>query len=245
MNVLVFTSSMIDADFSLYQNSAKIKPNPSNQYFYSKLIKCLALNNNVAVVSHRPFVKGMFNERRLDFETNTSGKINYYYSKIEGNRYYKIFNEKNQIYFAAKKAIESFNSMDFVIVTDTLRYNLLKAAKQIADDYGVKIIGMLTDNPLNLTNVKASYASSLKKYAVHISRRKNVSPIRYENRSLPFEDECACLCDIEKNGAPSNKPKLNKRIKVKIDFISVLPAPKADNIAISFLRSKTRRRIPL
>ena len=37
----LFTSAMIDQDFADYQNEAKIKPNPSNQNFYSKLIKAL------------------------------------------------------------------------------------------------------------------------------------------------------------------------------------------------------------
>ena len=51
MNILVFSSAMRENDFSLYQEEAKIKPNPSNQNFYYKLIKTLAINNTVSVVS--------------------------------------------------------------------------------------------------------------------------------------------------------------------------------------------------
>lgn len=77
MNVLVFTSSMPDSHFSTYQDEAVIKPNPSNQNFYSKLIKTLAINNNVSVVSHRPFTKGMFKHRAvLDGDIVMDGNIN-------------------------------------------------------------------------------------------------------------------------------------------------------------------------
>ena len=80
MNVLVFTSAMIDSDFASYQEVAKIKPNPSNQNFYSKLIKTLAIRNNVSVVSHRPLVKGMFKQNAVFSDFAIDGKTKYYYT---------------------------------------------------------------------------------------------------------------------------------------------------------------------
>ena len=163
MNVLIFTSAMIEKDFSSYQNDAKIKPNPSNQNFYTKLIKAISLRNNVAVVSHRPFAKGMFKERFLEEETNTDGNVPYYYTHIEASKLYKIFREPNEIIKTAHKAIEGFHSNDFVIVTDTLRLSLLAAAKRIADEFNVKIVGMLTDNPSNLSSKNKSYSNRVKR----------------------------------------------------------------------------------
>ena len=63
MNVLILTSAMTEKDFASYQNDAKIKPNPSNQNFYSKLIRCISTRNNVSVVSHRPLSKRMFKQK--------------------------------------------------------------------------------------------------------------------------------------------------------------------------------------
>ena len=162
MNILVFSSAMRENDFSLYQEEARIKPNPSNQNFYYKLIKALAINNNVSVVSHRPLVKGMFKRGYLESDTVVDGKIKFYYTNNKSSKTFKLFKEKQAIEKAAKQAIEDFMSHDFVIVTDTLRLNLLKAAKRIAKQYKTKIVGMLTDNPFNLS----SGSTFVKKYLV-------------------------------------------------------------------------------
>lgn len=163
MNVLVFTSAMIDSDFASYQEVAKIKPNPSNQNFYSKLIKTLAIHNNVSVVSHRPLVKGMFKQNAVFSDFAIDGKTKYYYTYNKCGKSFKIFGEKRSIENSAKKAIEDFVSNDFIIITDTLRLNLIKAAKKIAKQYGVKVIGMLTDNPFNLSSGGSFIKKSLRK----------------------------------------------------------------------------------
>ena len=152
MNILVFSSAMRENDFSLYQEEARIKPNPSNQNFYYKLIKALAINNNVSVVSHRPLVKGMFKRGYLESDTKLDGNIKFYYTNNRCDKAFKLLKEKQSIEKTARQAIEDFMSHEFIIVTDTLRLNLLKAAKKIAKLYDVKIIGMLTDNPFNLSN---------------------------------------------------------------------------------------------
>ena len=151
MNILVFSSAMRQSDFAKYQQDAKIKPNPSNQNFYYKLIKALAINNNVSVVSHRPLVKGMFKKNDFEDETVMDGNIKFYYTANKPSKVYKVLKEKSSIEKSAKQAIEDFLSNDFIIVTDTLRLNLLKAAKKIAKQYNVKIVGMLTDNPMNIS----------------------------------------------------------------------------------------------
>ena len=163
MNILVFSSAMTESDFAKYQDAAKIKPNPSNQNFYNKLIKALAINNNVAVVSHRPLVKGMFKQNTLYQDFAIDGKVKYYYTYNRCGKSFKILKEKQSIEKSAIKAIDDFISNDFIIVTDTLRVNLLKAAKKIAKQYGVKIVGMLTDNPFNLSSGSSFVRNMLKK----------------------------------------------------------------------------------
>ena len=162
MNILIFSNAMKEQDFALYQEQAKIKPNPSNQNFYYKLIKALAINNNVSVVSHRPLVKGMFRKNYLEGDTVSDGKIKFYYTTNRCDKAFKLLKEKSVIVKTAKQAIDDFMSDDFIIITDTLRLNLLKAAKKVAKLYETKIIGMLTDNPFNLS----SGSPFVKKYLV-------------------------------------------------------------------------------
>lgn len=154
---------MINDDFSSYQSAAKIKPNPSNQYFYSKLIKSLAIGNQVSVISHRPFVKGMFKEKFLPEESKTFENVTYRYTRVESSKFYKFLKEQNEIVRTATSIIEDMHSRDFVIVTDTLRLNLLKAARKVGAMYGVKVVGMLTDNPDNLSFKSKAYSKRIKK----------------------------------------------------------------------------------
>ena len=105
MNIIFLTSSMTESDFSSYQSKAKIKPNPSNQNFYNKLIKCLSLKNDVYPLSLRPFCKGMFDEEELPESRSDDGSITYYYPKVSSTRRYKVFNLKNEIikFFSLKE----------------------------------------------------------------------------------------------------------------------------------------------
>ena len=165
MNVLVFTSAMTEKDFATFQSEAKIKPNPSNQNFYNKLIRTLALGNNVAVVSHRPLAKGMFKNNSLEEDEGAEGNVTYYYNRVQCGKLYKLIRQQREILKAAHKAIDSFHSNEFVIVTDTVRLSILKAARKIADEYNVKIVGMLTDNPDNLSYGKKAISIAIKRNA--------------------------------------------------------------------------------
>ena len=192
MNILVFSSAMRENDFSLYQEEAKIKPNPSNQNFYYKLIKTLAINNTVSVVSHRPLIKGMFKRGYLESDTKIDGNIKFYYTNNRSDKLFKLFKEKQSIENAARQAVEDFLSHDFIIVTDTLRLNLLKAAKKIAKLYDVKIVGMLTDNPYNLSNgpvyVKQYLVQQASDLDGYLSLTNGLVQIYNENaRSYVFE----------------------------------------------------------
>lgn len=163
MNIIVFTSSMVESEFVSFQNEARFKPNPSNQNFYAKLIKALSLNNNVVVVSHRPVAKGMFDENEFPRSESRSGNVKYYYTRIKCGLKYKLFEAEKEILNVAKKAARDFPSNNYLVITDTLRVNLLKAAIKFGKINRVKVVGMLTDNPANLSNSKKSYTSVINK----------------------------------------------------------------------------------
>lgn len=162
MNILVLTSAMVSNEFSAYQNDAKIKPNPSNQNFYSKLIEALSLRNKVTVVSHRPLAKGMFRTNPLNEYRSTEFNSNFFYTKVDYTKKYKLFFEQTEIFKTCKDAINEMHSDDFIIVVDTLRVGLLKAALKLKSIYSCKIVGMLTDNPDNLSSIRRSYSRKIK-----------------------------------------------------------------------------------
>lgn len=165
MNIVVFTSAMVDKEFAVYQADANIKPNPSNQNFYSKLIRSLAVTNHVSVVSHRPIAKGMFPKNKLERSFSRSDNVKFYYTFVGASLKYKLLNETRAIYKAGKDAIDDLHSDEFVIIVDPLRLALLKTALALGKKYNVKVVGMLTDNPLNLTNNKTFISNKILKLA--------------------------------------------------------------------------------
>ena len=163
MNIVVLTSSMADADFNEFAKSARIKPNPSNQNFYNKLIKALSFYNNVSVLSLRPFVKGMFDDDYLDSRDGNDGTIKYYYPYIKASKSFKVSKQTDEILGTFERLLIEQGYKSFVLVVDTLRYSLLKAAKEIVKRYGCKVIGVVTDNPSNISGARPNYITSIKR----------------------------------------------------------------------------------
>ncbi len=162
MNIIVLTSAMIDEEFNQYSKIARIKPNPSNQNFYSKLIKALSYRNNVSVVSLRPFVKGALSDQYLDGRVGVDGTVHYYYPYVEAGRLYKMFKQEKEILRTINQIVNEQHYDNFVVIVDVLRYILLKVAHSIRKKYRMPIVGVVTDNAANLSNVKKSYVSSIK-----------------------------------------------------------------------------------
>ena len=163
MNVIVLTSSMADADFNEFSRTARIKPNPSNQNFYNKLIKSLSFYNNVSVLSLRPFVKGMFDDDYLDSRDGNDGTIKYYYPYIKASKSFKVSKQTEEIMGTFDRLVTEQGYKSFILVVDTLRYSLLKATKEIVKKYNCKVVGVVTDNPSNLSGASPSYISAIKR----------------------------------------------------------------------------------
>ncbi len=155
MNIIFLTSSTSENVFHNICSESKVLPNPSNQNFYHKLIKALSFYDNVEVVSHRPSAKGV---TLPPIEDDHDDRVPYHYTKIQKTLFYKIFREKHQIVETTVKILDSYLHKDSIIVVDVLRRNLLNAALKIKHKHGIPVIGVLTDNPYNLTNVSDHYA---------------------------------------------------------------------------------------
>lgn len=164
MNLIVLTSSMIDEEFNSFASKARIKPNPSNQNFYSKLIKALTTNNNVSVVSLRPLVKGMFDENFLNESESSDGTTRYYYPYIKATSSFKMLHQVDEIVSTVDKIVNEQHYSKFTLVVDTLRYSLVKAANKIAKKYNATVIGVVTDNPANISSASSSYIRSIRSH---------------------------------------------------------------------------------
>lgn len=158
MNVVFLTSSTSTKVFNEICNNSQFLPNPSNQNFYHRVIKAVSFYENVEVVSHRPFVKGI---HLPSIKNDDDDRVPYHYTKIRNSILYKVFSERREIQNTTLKILNSYLQKDCVIVVDVLRRNLLNAAIKIHKKYHIPVMGIITDNPYNLTNSKSSYSKRI------------------------------------------------------------------------------------
>lgn len=162
MNILFLTSAMLEKDFERYESEAKIKPNPSNQNFYLKLIKSLSLLNNVSVVSLRPLTKGMFKNASFPQEENEIDRIKFHYVKNKASKVYRYCFEKRNVVSLSDNVIKTFGGNDFIVLVDSLRFSLVKSALQLKKQHKCKVVAVLTDNPLNLQKPNIARTKKIK-----------------------------------------------------------------------------------
>lgn len=151
MKIMYLTTARHPEDYRKYLETNKSGPNPSNQNFHTKFINILRQKYDVRVLSSRPMAKKLLlTEERNDFYLYP-GLVN-----IRGMRRVTMITEGLRLVYK--------EDPDLLFV-DTLNVTLLKLAKRVKTLYGKKIIGIVTDNPMNLTGSKKRYAENIFKYS--------------------------------------------------------------------------------
>ncbi len=160
MKIIYFTTAQEEKDFRSFINDWKISLNPSNQNFHNKLIRALAINNEVHVISVRPFSRSNMLVKKLDKAVKTEGNITWHYVKRNGNKFYRAFVTTSQI-MAALKGIDLSDS---IFITDTINQSIVKAVEKIQKKYKRPVLGVCTDSPSNISGTTRSYTLFLLKH---------------------------------------------------------------------------------
>lgn len=153
MRILYLTTALHHEDYALLLREKAKAPNPSNQNFHSKLIAYLQEKHKVQVISRRYYTSSLFAKK-----TTTD---NFYYPGLINA---PLLRNVTALLNSRKPAIEF--SPDYIIV-DVLNITLMELALQIKRRTNAAIIGVVTDNPLNLTNVNKYYSEHVFKRALH------------------------------------------------------------------------------
>ncbi|MGI6644630.1 MAG: glycosyltransferase family 4 protein [Bacilli bacterium] len=155
MNIIYLTTSMMPNDFTKLCKMVKNKPNPSGQIFHYKIISELQKTNDVRVISLRP--------------VSPNATIQYFNLEINDHYIYPSFVNRKALRHltftrSAKKIIAKFKFDEQpIIMVDLLNVTLTKLAFKLNQKYGWRIVGILTDNPNNLTNVSKRYIENVEK----------------------------------------------------------------------------------
>ena len=79
MRIIYFTTAQEEKDYRSFMNQWKIALNPSNQNFHNKLIRALAIENQVDVISIRPFSRKNMKVKKLPSVEKKEGNITWHY----------------------------------------------------------------------------------------------------------------------------------------------------------------------
>ena len=79
MKILYFTSAVSEIDFPSFNNLWANGINPSQQSFHNRFIRMLGLNDEIIVISKRPFSRTRCTAKKLQQRERTEGNIHWYY----------------------------------------------------------------------------------------------------------------------------------------------------------------------
>ncbi len=153
---------MAESDFAALSDRLPVKANPSNQNFHQKLITAFAIHHQTTVVSYRPLPR-YCRPLYLPEETKTNQGITYAYLPIYNMPFLKQLLVIGHGYRTISRLISSDNKEKPLLIVDSMNTTLRRLAKRIQCRYGIKTIGIVTDNPALLTGVSPTWVrSSLK-----------------------------------------------------------------------------------
>ena len=157
MRIIYITTSIEENDYQDFTKSWFISLNPSNQNFHNKIIRSLANQNIVDVLSIRPFSKKHCKLKRLSSDEKIIGNIHYHYLKITRNKYLRSLSISKQ----ANKLVSTFVENQELIVTDTINPRCVQLANHLNKKFKLPVIGICTDSPSNISGTSKAYATYL------------------------------------------------------------------------------------
>ena len=159
MKIIYFTTAIERDDYKELAKIWKTSLNPSNQNFHNKMIRSLALSNEVEVVAVRPFSPRHCTKKVLEAEDKVEGNIHWHYVKMKGGKIRRQFIVKKEI----AKLMKKLDTKDAVIVSDTINPTVIYNANLAKKKYNLPLVGIVTDSPSNISNTPRSYTMFLLK----------------------------------------------------------------------------------
>ncbi len=157
MRIIYFTTAQEEKDYRSFITQWKISLNSSNQNFHNKLIHSLAINNQVDVISIRPFSRSKTKISYLKADMKVDGNITWHYLKRSGGRIWRLLSINPQV----NKIMKSLDLTNSIIITDTINTSIAKAVTKINKKYHLPAVAVCTDSPSNISGTNKSYTVHL------------------------------------------------------------------------------------
>ena len=157
MNKAIYFTTAQDINSSIEDLKLwKVKPNLSNQNFHNKMIRSLSLTHEVIVFSMRSINQNhTLSVLKENFVREEN--ITWVYPEVKASKLDKFLNDNKRL-----SLLDKFNfKKGDVIFVDVLNIRLLKLAKAFGKKKNLKIVGICTDNPANISFVNKKYAKQV------------------------------------------------------------------------------------
>lgn len=159
MKIIYITTSLEENDYNEFNKLWTVSLNPSNQNFHNKMIRALAINNKVEVISIRPFSRKYCKTKWLKAKTRDLGNITYHYVRIWNSWLSKL----SSLMIQPKRILDNIDLNDSLIIADTINPKCAYVANYLKKKFNLPVIGICTDSPSNITGTGRSYTMYLLK----------------------------------------------------------------------------------
>lgn len=150
--VFYFTVAQEQNLFKNNLSNWRVAPNMSNQNFHNKLIRSIGKTHNVEVISLRP-INDNYKDSILKYQKIKNDRVTWHHIKVKKSKIDKFLLVNGRV----NKLLSSFEiDKNDVIIVDTMNYRLLKLAYDFGKKKGLKVIGLCTDNPYNISYTSKS-----------------------------------------------------------------------------------------
>jgi glycosyltransferase involved in cell wall biosynthesis len=152
MKILYLTSALENNEYTRLLNEGYLLNNPSNQNFHDKLIRSLAIEDNVEVISFTP--ASCQNVPLAD-------KDHYHYVNSKGHLFDALGHKKRLGVRYGKRLLKE--GVD-VILFDSLNRAAGSVALTLAKKAKIPAVAIVTDNPKNLAKAPSFFQKAFKKH---------------------------------------------------------------------------------
>lgn len=163
MRIIYVTTSIEENDYVDFSKAWSVSLNPSNQNFHNKVIRSLALFNEVDVISIRPFSRKKCSINKLKAENKTIGNIHYHYLRIPVSKVFRGVSLEAQ----AKRIISPIEKEQAVLITDTINPRCVQISSLLKNKFNIPTLGICTDSPHNISGTNFVYTSYIMNNTKH------------------------------------------------------------------------------
>lgn len=186
MKILYFTSAVSEIDFPSFNNLWANGINPSQQSFHNRFIRMLGLNDEIIVISKRPFSRTRCTAKKLQQRERTEGNIHWYYLAIPRIKSFRSMS----CLVSTKRIVKNIDLKNTVIFADIINPYISFLAQRIAKKYKLPAIGIIRESPSNIIGTTKAYAQ------------------RIFSQSHDYDGYICVTKEIEETINPNNRPSL-------------------------------------